>query len=151
MTLQELYEVKRVGNDVVAQAMHRHSFTTELVMNAARHPTQERHMAIGVDNSCHTICLHKEKSDEEHKEKSDVVQRKKDKDGNKKQQSVEEVKKETYKYKVEVMHTEQTDFSEADPLQKVVCFSHDGAHVITGGMDGCIRCWKVQRNTMVYG
>ena len=107
-------------------------------------------MAIGVDNNCHTICIHKEKSDKEHKEKSDVVQRKKDKDGDKKQQSVEEVKKETYKYKVEVMHTEQTDFSEADPLQKVVCFSHDGAHVITGGMDGCIRCWKVQWNTMVY-
>jgi len=100
-------------------------------------------MAIGVDDSCHTIYLHKEKTDE-NKEKSGVVQRKKDKDSDKKQRLVE-VKMEAYtstKWKQCIIRNRQ--ISARLIHYRRWCFSHDGAHVITGGVDMCARCWMVQ-------
>ena len=41
------------------------------------------------------------------------------------------------------MASTQSDFAETDSYQKVVKFSHDGAYVVTGGVDGVVRVWKV--------
>ena len=39
----------------------------------------------------------------------------------------------------------QTDFDEKEPYQKAVRFSHDGSLLVTGGTDGIVRCWKVNK------
>lgn len=38
----------------------------------------------------------------------------------------------------------RTDFDQDAPRQKVVLFTHYGLKMITGGVDGHIRIWKVQ-------
>ena len=37
----------------------------------------------------------------------------------------------------------RTDFDQDAPRQKVVLFTHYGLRMITGGVDGHIRIWKV--------
>lgn len=106
-------------------------------MNAAVNPVKAEHIAVGVDDKCYTLRIYKEQAELNEKEKDGTVQRRKGTEND----AVEEVKVE--QYKVEVMQKEQSDFSEADAFQKAVCFSHNGAHVITGGADGCVRCWEV--------
>lgn len=127
----ELYEIP---SDDIVHVIHRHTFTTELAMNAAVHPANLEHVAIGVDDKCYTLRIYKEQTEAKQKDKS--VQKRKGTDND----AVEDVKIE--QYKVEVLKKEQSDFSEVDAFQKAVCFSHDGAHVITGGADGCVRCWE---------
>ena len=111
-------------------------------MNAAVHPANLEHVAIGVDDKCYTLRIYKEQTEAKQKDKS--VQKRKGTDND----AVEDVKIE--QYKVEVLKKEQSDFSEVDAFQKAVCFSHDGAHVITGGADGCVRCWEVWLLTSLY-
>lgn len=132
--VQEVYEILRDGE---AHKIHRHTFTTELAMNAAVNPIKSEHFAVGVDDKCYTLRVYKEETELKKKEEDDNVQKRKGKESD----AVEDVKVE--QYKVEVMQMEQTDFSEADAFQKAVCFSHDGTCVITGGADGCVRCWEV--------
>ena len=129
-----MYEVT---SDEAAHVVHRHTFTTELVMNAAVNPVKCDHIACGVDDKCYILHVCKEKTELNKKEKNDNVQKRKGAEND----GVEDVKLE--QYKVEVLHKEQSDFSKEDAFQKAVCFSHNGAHVITGGSDGCIRCWEV--------
>lgn len=45
---------------------------------------------------------------------------------------------------VETLHRVQTDTS-PDALQKAVCFSEDHTLLATGGVDGFLRVWEVQR------
>lgn len=40
-----------------------------------------------------------------------------------------------------------TDKSSKEVFQNVVEFSCDGTHVLTGGGDGCIRIWEVQKES----
>lgn len=131
---QEVYEVL---SDDAAQVIHRHTFATELAMNAAVNPMKPEHMAIGVDDKCYTLHIYKVKKEINNKEKDKNIQKRKETE----KEAVEDVTVE--QYAVEVIKKEQSDFSEADAFQKAVCFSHDGAHVITGGADGCVRCWEV--------
>ena len=131
---QELYEVT---SDEAAHVVHKHSFTTELAMNAAVNPVKLDHLACGVDDKCFILHIYKEQTELSKKDKNDTVQKRKGTENDK----IEDVKLE--QYQVDVMHKEQTDFSEVDAFQKAVCFSHDGAYVITGGADGCVRCWEV--------
>lgn len=106
-------------------------------MNAAIHPLKPEHIVVGVDDKCYSLRIYKEQTEVTNKDKDDTVQRRKGAD----KEAVEDVKVE--QYKVEVLHKVQSDFSKIDAFQKAVCFSHDGGHVITGGADGCIRCWEV--------
>ena len=132
---QEVYEVT---SDDAAHVVHRHTFTTELVMNAAVNPVKAEHVACGVDDKCYILHIYKEQTELNKKDKDDTVQKRKGPEND----GIEDLKLE--QFKVEVMLKEQSDFSKVDALQKAVCFSHDGAHVITGGADGCIRCWEVR-------
>lgn len=129
-----MYEIP---SDDAAHMVHRHAFTTELAMNAAVNPVKPGHVAVGVDDKCYILHMCKEQTKLSSKEKDDSVHKRKGTEGD----AVEDVKVE--QYKVDVILKEQTDFSEVDAFQKAVCFSHDGAHVITGGADGCVRCWEV--------
>ena len=47
------------------------------------------------------------------------------------------------KVKVQEMGCVQTDFGAKDAYQKVVRFTALGSKVVTGGMDGVVRVWKV--------
>ena len=127
-----MYEVT---SHEAAHVVHRHTFTTELVMNAAVSPVKCDHLACGVDDKCYILHVYKEKT--ELKRMNDNVQKRKGAEND----VVEDLKLE--QYKVEVLHKEQSDFNKEDAFQKAVCFSHDGDHVITGGSDGCVRCWEV--------
>ena len=44
----------------------------------------------------------------------------------------------------------QTDFDEKEPYQKAVRFSHDGSLLVTGGTDGVVRCWKVNKGMSAH-
>lgn len=47
---------------------------------------------------------------------------------------------------LEVKGSVKTDFaSGADCYQKAVRFCHDGSRVVTGGMEGVVRVWKVSQ------
>ena len=135
MSIAQLQEVYEITSDEAAHVVHRHTFTTELVMNAAVNPVKPDYIACGVDNKCYILHIYKEQT--ELNKNDDTVQKRKGAEND----GVEDLKLE--QFKVEVIQKEQSDFSEVDALQKAVCFSHDGAHVITGGADGCIRCWEV--------
>ena len=53
---------------------------------------------------------------------------------------VEELKR----VRLELKGSVKTDFaSGADCYQKVVRFCHDGSRLVTGGMEGVVRVWKV--------
>ena len=58
-----------------------------------------------------------------------------------KDEDSEEVK--VQKVKVQEMGCVQTDFGAKDAYQKVVRFTALGSKVVTGGMDGVVRVWKV--------
>ena len=47
----------------------------------------------------------------------------------------------------EVMASTQSDFAKTDSYQKVVKFTNDGVYVVTGGVDGVVRVWKVSVRT----
>ncbi len=44
---------------------------------------------------------------------------------------------------VKTLQSVRTDFGEKESYQKVVCFSHNGSMLVTGGMDTIVRVWKV--------
>ena len=45
----------------------------------------------------------------------------------------------------------RTDFATgADCYQKVVRFCHDGSKLVTGGMEGVVRVWRVSQYVCVY-
>ena len=56
--------------------------------------------------------------------------------------SIEELMK-TGKIYVKDTGSVRTDYSDKDSYQKVVCFCHDGSRILTGGIDGVVRVWKV--------
>lgn len=45
-------------------------------------------------------------------------------------------------FKITTEHSLTTDFSEDEPLQRIVKINDDGSIMVTGGTDGCIRVWN---------
>ncbi|NIG59965.1 prolactin regulatory element-binding protein isoform X1 [Pontoporia blainvillei] len=135
-------QLEQINGRLSASLLHSHDTETRATMNLA---LAGNILAAGQDAHCQLLRfrIHQQKG-----------QNKTGKAGSKEQgprqrkgaapaeKSGAETYQEEVEFSVENLQAVQTDFS-PDPLQKVVCFNHDGTLLATGGTDGYVRVWKV--------
>lgn len=106
-------------------------------MNCAIHPVNKKVFAVGMDNKCQLLELDI---------KEEVVENSSEKKGNKGRFVA--TKKRTFQIvEKNSVTTVDGDSSKTDDdcgFQKVVKFTADGEHIITGGSDGHVRILKVR-------
>lgn len=113
--------------------MHEHDSERKAIMNCAVHP-KEKSLVVGKENECHllsidmkTKTLPKEQKDDKNKKQNDTY-------------SLEEYEVTTLCSKVTVECAEDSDDGD---FQKIVRFTRDGEHIVTGGSNGYVCVLKV--------
>ena len=137
-TLQNIYKVGKDGNQLKATLAHSFDAGRHAIMNCAVHPEKGSTLAVGMDNKCQLLDLGVK----------DVIENSTEPKGNKSKGKVVRQKKRTFKVtelKSQVTVSAKDGQADDDDLgyQKVVRFTADGRHVLTGGSDGHVRVLKV--------
>ena len=110
--------------------MHEHDSERKAIMNCAVHP-KEKSLAVGKENECHLLSVDIKKKQQSKASKT------------KKQNETAEGE-----YKVSTLCSEVTvkctDENDEGDFQKVVRFTGDGEHIVTGGSNGHVSILKVK-------
>ena len=133
---QNIYKLGTDGKELKASLVHNFEAGRRAIMNCAIHPTSNV-LAVGMDNKCQLLELNiKEEEINVEKlegKKSKVMTRKK-----MKKFVVNELQSKV------TVDPENGDEKEEDlGFQKVVRFTADGKHIVTGGSDGHVKVLKV--------
>nr|XP_003707796.1 PREDICTED: prolactin regulatory element-binding protein [Megachile rotundata] len=158
----EIFELSHDGYQFIAEEVTRHETGPSVVMNCTAHNDGKRTwIAAGQESHCQ---LYNVNSKVVTVENGEIV---KDKDGNGKEglrhrkssdkteenvlskERIEEIKDDNSNIRskklqliVKPADSVQTDFSQDEPLQRIVRISLNGKFMATGGTDGHIRLWK---------
>nr|XP_004669428.1 prolactin regulatory element-binding protein isoform X1 [Jaculus jaculus] len=135
-------KLELINGCLSASLLHSHDTETRATMNLA---LAGDILAAGQDAQCQLLRFraHQQKGNKAEKAGSkDQGPRQRKGAAPAEKKSGADIQAEGVELKVENLQAVQTDFS-PDPLQKVVCFSHDDTQLATGGTDGCVRVWKV--------
>lgn len=158
----EIFELKYDGNKFIAEEMVRHETGPSVVMNCACY-SNDRHtyLVAGQESHCQlynvnievvekTECETVPSSSEQ--ESGELRKRQKSKrksslsvgDADSKNENLDRNSNSArlFKFQIKPSDSVQTDFSNDEPIQRVVRISRDGQLMATGGMDGHVRVWK---------
>jgi len=132
---QNIYKLGKDGKELKATWVHNFEAGRRAIMNCAVHPTSNV-LAVGMDNKCQLLELdikEEVQNSEKVKGKNKAI-----------------VKEKTKKFVINELQSKVTvsaeDGDEQDDdvgFQKVVRFTADGKHVVTGGSDGHVTVLKV--------
>ncbi|XP_078046808.1 guanine nucleotide-exchange factor SEC12 [Augochlora pura] len=157
----EIFELSHNGSQFVAEEVTRHETGPSVVMNCTAYNDGKRTwIAAGQESHCQLYNVNTKVITIENGEvikdtdntKDGLRQRKsseKAEGSNAARERIEEIKDDNSNIKskklqliVKPSDSVQTDFSEEEPLQRIVRISLNGKFMATGGTDGHIRLWK---------
>ncbi|KOC62665.1 Prolactin regulatory element-binding protein [Habropoda laboriosa] len=166
----EIFELSHNGSQFIAEELTRHETGPSVVMNCTTYNNDKRMwIAAGQESHCQ---LYNVSSKVVTTKNGEII---KSASGNTKEglrhrksvdkveetvtpeERIEEIKDDNSNIKskrlqliVKPADSVQTDFSEEEPLQRIVRISPNGKLMATGGMDGHIRVWKFPQLHKVY-
>lgn len=158
----EIFELSHNGSQFIAEEVTRHETGPSVVMNCTTYNNEKKiWIAAGQESHCQLYNVSSKvvtvKNGEVIKPASDntkenIRQRKNMDKGEETyvpEERIEEIKDDNSNIKskrlqliVKPLDSVQTDFSEVEPLQRIVRISSNGKFMATGGTDGHIRLWK---------
>lgn len=158
----EIFELSHNGSQFIAEEVTRHETGPSVVMNCTTYNNEKKiWIAAGQESHCQLYNVSSKvvtvKNGEVIKPTSDntkenIRQRKNMDKGEETyvpEERIEEIKDDNSNIKskrlqliVKPLDSVQTDFSEVEPLQRIVRISSNGKFMATGGTDGHIRLWK---------
>ncbi|KAF3426947.1 hypothetical protein E2986_06078 [Frieseomelitta varia] len=158
----EIFELSHNGSQFIAEEVTRHETGPSVVMNCTTYNDQKRiWIAAGQESHCQLYNVTSKvvttkngeiikgtnstsKEGIRHRKNTDKVE-----ETITPEERIEEIKDDNSNIKskklqliVKPADSVQTDFSEEEPLQRIVRISLNGKFMATGGMDGHIRLWK---------
>lgn len=162
----EIYELFHNGRHFVAEEIQRHETGSEVIMNMSMKSVDKKSLlVVGQESHSQMFIINtkvgqlpaketlnrRESSSNRRESTSEVRQRKTrertesvsqekapQEDGNKMKRDYFEIKS---------ADSVQTDFTQTEPLQRVVKISPNGKFMVTGGLDGHVRVWNFPRMT----
>jgi prolactin regulatory element-binding protein len=154
----EIYELFHNGQHFVAEEIQRHETGSEVIMNMSMKSIdsrsllvvgQESHSQMFVINSKVGLLPPKEMLNR--RESSTEIRQRKNRErtesvGNEKPSEDGPRMKRVY-FEIKAADSIQTDFTQPEPLQRVVRISPNGRFMATGGLDGHVRVWNFPRMT----
>lgn len=155
----EIYELFHNGQHFEAEEIQRHETGSEVIMNMSLTNIDKRALlVVGQESHSQMFLINpkvgqlppKESASNRRESTSDVRQRK----NRERTESVSSDKpgddgprmKRVY-FDIKPADSVQTDFTQPEPLQRVVRISPNGRFMATGGLDGHVRVWNFPRMT----
>lgn len=168
----EIYEIYHNGEKYVADEVIRHETGPTVVMNCATKNDEKRTLLVaGQESHCQMYLVNPiiSSSDGEYaggktetldglrKRKNVSYQPQANGQATGNQQQTEQKKsdedkdrtRKVIRFEIKTSDSIQTDFTEAEPLQRVVRISPNGRLMATGGTDGHLRLWNFPKMTML--
>ena len=136
ISCQNIYKLGTDGKELKASLVHNFEAGRRAIMNCAIHPTANV-LAAGMDNKCQLL----EVDVKEEEVQVEKLEGRKAKVMTKKK--IKKFKVNELQSKVTVSAEDGDEKDEDLGFQKVVRFTADGKHVVTGGSDGHVRVLKV--------
>nr|CAD7458438.1 unnamed protein product [Timema tahoe] len=156
----EIFELAHNGKRFVAEEVIRHETGRTVVMNCAAHSNGRRtYLVAGQESHCQLYIVNMKVVDASEKtippvenetNVSETRKRKKseregDYSNNQDQKEKIDSNSNCYRklqFEIKPNDSVQTDFSEDEPVQRVVCVGRSGKLMATGGTDGHVRLWE---------
>ncbi|XP_055637882.1 prolactin regulatory element-binding protein [Toxorhynchites rutilus septentrionalis] len=166
----EIYEIYHNGEKYVADEVIRHETGPTVVMNCAIKNDEKRTLLVaGQESHCQMYFVNPIISSTDGEvcggrtETIDGVRKRKNisyqpqangqinQQATEKKNNVEQKEhiRQQIHFEIKTGDSVQTDFTESEPLQRVVRISPNGRIMATGGMDGHIRLWNFPKMTMI--
>lgn len=151
----EIYEIYHNGEKFVAEEILRHETGPSVVMNCAlKNMERKSYLVVGQEShsQLYIINVKIETESELKSDKKNSAEHLKQRKGYQKQREATDSKitnsydKRLY-FEIKTGDLVQTDFSEKEPLQRIVRISPNGKLMVTGGIDGHIRVWSFPKMT----
>lgn len=157
----EIFELSHNGTQFIAEEVTRHETGPSVVMNCTAHNNGKRTwITAGQESHCQLYSVNTKvvtvENGEVVKESDNAKQglrhrknMEKGEESNPSKERIEEIKDDNSNIKTKKLQlivkpsdSVQTDFSEEEPLQRIVRISLNGKYMATGGTDGHVRLWK---------
>lgn len=156
----EIYELFHNGRHFVAEEIQRHETGAEVIMNLAMTNVDRRSLlVVGQESHSQMFIINPKigqlppKETLNRRESSSEVRQRKNRErtesvGSEKSADEGPRMKRVY-FEIKAADSIQTDFTESEPLQRVVRISPNGKFMATGGLDGHVRVWNFPRMTQL--
>ncbi|XP_046851204.1 prolactin regulatory element-binding protein-like isoform X2 [Xenia sp. Carnegie-2017] len=129
----QVFKLDYGSKAITAKKVHEHDSERKAIMNSAVHP-KEKCLAVGKDEECHLLTV-------DIKLKTSVDKTKQD-------------KSDDAEYEVSLLRSETSvkslDKDNEGDFQKVVRFSNNGEHIVTGGSNGYVCIFKYPELSCVH-
>ncbi|XP_058447848.1 prolactin regulatory element-binding protein [Malaya genurostris] len=165
----EIYEIYHNGEKYVADEIVRHETGPTVVMNCAIRNDEKRTLLLaGQESHCQMYLVNPiiSSSDGEivggKSDSADGLRKRKNvsyqsqsngqvgsQTNNKNQNNEKDRLRKQIRFEIKTGDSVQTDFTESEPLQRVVRISPNGRIMATGGMDGHLRLWNFPKMTLL--
>ncbi|XP_057329601.1 prolactin regulatory element-binding protein [Microplitis mediator] len=171
----EIFELSHDGWNFIAEEVTRHETGPSVVMNCAAFNDGKKTLLVaGQESHCQLYNViprvvavengevvaginHNSKDNENSLRQRKLNEKKQDTKTKLGDEKVENIQDNNYNVKHKKLQlilkpstSIQTDFSESDPLQRIVRISLNGKVMATGGLDGVIRLWKFPQLTKIH-
>lgn len=154
----EIYELFHNGRHFVAEEIQRHETGSEVVMNMSLKSVDRRSLlVVGQESHSQMFVINPKvgqippRETLNRRESSSEVRQRKNRErtesiGSEKSADEGPRMKRVY-FDIKAADSIQTDFTDSEPLQRVVRISPNGRFMATGGLDGHVRLWNFPRMT----
>jgi prolactin regulatory element-binding protein len=148
----EIYELFHNGNNFVAEELVRHETGPSVIMNCAlKNLERKSYLVVGQESHSQLYIINYKVGSE-----GEFESEKKDHHDNLRQRRGSQKKTEPngkipqpkrLYFEIKTGDSVQTDFTEKEPLQRIVRVSPNGKLMATGGIDGHVRVWHFPKMT----
>lgn len=155
----EIYELFHDGHHFVAEEIQRHETGSEVVMNMSiRNVDRKSLLVVGQESHSQMFVINSKvgklppRETANRRESSTELRQRKTRErtesvGHEKSDSSEINRMKRVYFDIKAADSIQTDFTQNEPLQRVVRICPSGKFMATGGLDGHIRVWNFPRMT----
>lgn len=156
----EIYELFHNGQHFVAEEIQRHETGSEVIMNMSMRSVDKRSLlVVGQESHSQMFIINTKvgqlppRETQNRRESSTELRQRKNRErsesigSEKGQENVDRMKR-VY-FEIKAADSIQTDFTQSEPLQRVVRISPNGKFMTTGGLDGHVRVWNFPKMTLL--